>query len=118
MENHGLSVYLIPERPRTTKTTMVQVPGYSLTYFRNIPHGRANGLLTAEYLRFNQTVFPERVSNILGAFGLKTIDEFKPLMNTLFGYYGTMYSGRNRRVCADCESGSEHRKYSQTTEPG
>ncbi len=47
MENHGLSVYLIPERPRTTKTTMVQVPGYSLTYFRNIPHGRANGLLTA-----------------------------------------------------------------------
>jgi len=69
-----------------TKTTMVHALGYSLTYFRNIPHGRANGLLMAEYLRFNQPVVPEKVSNILSALGLRTIAEFKMLMNTLLGH--------------------------------
>lgn len=68
-----------------TGTTMVHSLGYSLTYFRDIPHGRANGLLLAEYLRFIQPVVPERVDSILGALGLKSVDEAKDLFRDLLG---------------------------------
>ncbi len=68
-----------------TGTTMVHSLGYSLTFFRNIPHGRANGLLLTEYLRFLQPVTPEKVSAILKALGLESIDECGLLMRTLLG---------------------------------
>ncbi len=68
-----------------TGTTMVHSLGYSLTFFRNIPHGRANGLLLTEYLRFLQPVAPEKVSAILKALVLKSIDECGLIMQTLLG---------------------------------
>ncbi|MDR3561655.1 MAG: iron-containing alcohol dehydrogenase family protein [Negativicutes bacterium] len=68
-----------------TGTTMVHSLGYSLTYFRDIPHGRANGLLLAEYLRFIQPEVPARVDAILGALGLKSVDEFKTVLQGLLG---------------------------------
>lgn len=66
-----------------TATTAVHALGYSLTYFHNVPHGRANGLLLGEYLAFNAAAVPDKVSNILAALGLETIDELKALMTRL-----------------------------------
>lgn len=66
-----------------TATTAVHALGYSLTYFYNVPHGRANGLLMGEYLRFNQTAVPGKISNVLQQLGLKTVDEFKAVMTQL-----------------------------------
>lgn len=66
-----------------TGTTSVHALGYSLTYFRDVPHGRANGLLLAEYLRQHETVAPERVKIILQALGVGSADEFKAAMSQL-----------------------------------
>lgn len=63
-----------------TGTTAVHALGYSLTYFYQVPHGRANGLLLGEYLRFNEPVVPEKVSAVLAALGLKTVNEMKELL--------------------------------------
>lgn len=60
-----------------TGTTIVHGIGYSLTYFRGLPHGRANGLLMAEYLRFNYEYVREKINKVLGLLGMKTIDELK-----------------------------------------
>ncbi|KAF0183090.1 MAG: iron-containing alcohol dehydrogenase [Nitrospirae bacterium] len=68
-----------------TGTTMVHSLGYSLTYFRNIPHGRANGLLLTEALRFNQAAVPEKIAAILAALGMKTLDELKTALSQLLG---------------------------------
>lgn len=65
-------------------TTVVHALGYSLTYFHNVPHGRANGLLLGEYLRFNQPVANEKVINVLCAMGMRTVDEFTKFMDSLF----------------------------------
>jgi len=58
--------------------------GYSLTYFRNIPHGRANGLLMEEYFRYNYQDAKPRIELILDALGLQGIDEFGEKMDLLF----------------------------------
>jgi len=66
-----------------TGTTLAHGLGYPLTYSRNIPHGRAHGMLLGEYLRFIQPAAYEKVNQILTAMQLKTVDEFKDLMKTL-----------------------------------
>lgn len=66
-----------------TATTAVHALGYSLTYFRNIPHGQANGLLLGEYLRFNETAVPQKISDILAGLGLEAIEQFQELMAVL-----------------------------------
>ncbi|HSW62231.1 MAG TPA: iron-containing alcohol dehydrogenase family protein [Dissulfurispiraceae bacterium] len=68
-----------------TGTTMVHSLGYSLTYFRNIPHGRANGLLLAEALRYAEKTVPGKIAAILEALGLHSIDELKDTMLLLLG---------------------------------
>lgn len=68
-----------------TGTTMVHSLGYSLTYFRNIPHGRANGLLLAEALRFAEPEVPEKIAAILAALGLESLDALKDTMHLLLG---------------------------------
>ena len=66
-----------------TGTTTVHALGYSLTYFHHIPHGRANGLLMGEYLRFNQTVAGEKIAQVIRALGLNSVDDVKSLMQDL-----------------------------------
>ena len=76
-----------------TGTTIVHSAGYSLTYFKHIDHGRANGLLLGAYLRFvkAQEDTMEKISDdgrigaILKAMNLKTLDEFDALVNGLLG---------------------------------
>ncbi|MFT4142995.1 MAG: iron-containing alcohol dehydrogenase family protein [Mobilitalea sp.] len=68
-----------------TGTTAVHAMGYSLTYFRNIDHGRANGLLLPSFMRFVMKSNQELVKKILAAMGLDTIDEFEALFLRLLG---------------------------------
>lgn len=68
-----------------TGTTMIHSLGYSLTYFRNIQHGRANGLLLAEALRFMQPAAPEKIASVLAALGIPEIDTLKKTMSSLLG---------------------------------
>lgn len=68
-----------------TGTTAVHAMGYSLTYFRDIDHGRANGLLLGEYLRLVEKERPELAVKILMAMGFGHQNQFKELMNRLLG---------------------------------
>ncbi|MHB8063183.1 MAG: iron-containing alcohol dehydrogenase family protein [Ruminiclostridium sp.] len=68
-----------------TGTTAVHAMGYSLTYFRDIDHGRANGLLLGEYLRLVEKEQPDLTSSILKAMNLSCVNQFIDLMNQLFG---------------------------------
>lgn len=66
-----------------TGTTIVHSMGYSLTYFKDVPHGRANALLLPEYLRFNYCVADKKIDRILQELNMKNIDDFENLINEL-----------------------------------
>lgn len=68
-----------------TGTTAVHSMGYSLTYFKNIDHGRANALLLPSFLRFTAKYNSELVKKILTYMGLDSIDEFEALFLRLLG---------------------------------
>lgn len=68
-----------------TGTTAVHSMGYSLTYFKNIDHGRANALLLPSFLRFTAKNNPEDVARILLPLGLNSVDEFEALFLRLTG---------------------------------
>lgn len=68
-----------------TGTTAVHAMGYSLTYFKDIDHGRANGLLLGEYLKLVEARDPELVAKILKPMNLGSAYQFKALMDRLFG---------------------------------
>lgn len=60
-----------------TGTTIVHSMGYPLTYYKEIPHGMANGIILPEYLRRAEEVLPEKVKACLAALGLGSVEEFK-----------------------------------------
>ena len=60
-----------------TKTTAVHAMGYSLTYFKNIDHGRANGLLLGEFTKYIERNDKDRVKEILSCMNLDSAEEFK-----------------------------------------
>lgn len=68
-----------------TGTTVVHAMGYSLTYFKEIDHGRANGLLLGSYLSFVEEKKPELVKSILDAMHLDSVSVFEECMGALFG---------------------------------
>ena len=68
-----------------TGTTAVHSMGYSLTYFKNIDHGRANGLLIVEFLNYVYNKKPEKIDQILSAMNLISVNEFKSVINGLLG---------------------------------
>ena len=67
-----------------TGTTIVHALGYSLTYFKNVPHGRANGLLLGEYLSFIAPAESEKTACALRAMQMPAVSDFQKLMNDLF----------------------------------
>ncbi|HEX9063218.1 MAG TPA: iron-containing alcohol dehydrogenase, partial [Clostridia bacterium] len=69
-----------------TGTTILHGMGYSLTYFKDIPHGMANGLLMYEYLRFNYDVLKEKIDNVLQLSGFSSLEEFGNTINSLIKY--------------------------------
>ena len=66
-----------------TGTTVVHAMGYSLTFFRNVDHGMANGLLLAEYLRYVTPQNTMKIEQMLNALGMKHPDELEVLIKRL-----------------------------------
>ena len=69
-----------------TKTTAVHAMGYSLTYFKNIDHGRANGLLLGEFTKYIERNDKDRVKEILSCMNLDSAEEFKNILAKNLGY--------------------------------
>lgn len=68
-----------------TGTTAVHAMGYSLTYFKDIDHGRANGLLLGEYLRLVENKEPALIKKIITAMNVESVNAYITLMDKLFG---------------------------------
>lgn len=68
-----------------TATTIVHAMGYSLTYFKDIDHGRANGLLLGPYLEFIAEAKGESVREVLGALGFRELSGLARLIDSLLG---------------------------------
>jgi alcohol dehydrogenase class IV len=72
-----------------TGTTAVHSMGYQFTYFKNTYHGRANGLLLPEFLRFVKEAegarCAERIGEILSFPGMKSLEEFTASLDKLLG---------------------------------
>lgn len=66
-------------------TTAGHAMGYSLTFFKDIDHGRANGLTMAAYLDFLTDVRSEKIGKILAALGLSSLGALKSLLDSLLG---------------------------------
>jgi len=64
-------------------TTIVHSMGYPLTYYKDIPHGMANGLLLGEYLRRTSAVLPEKVSRALSLLGFADTDTFSAFLREI-----------------------------------
>ncbi|HHW32465.1 MAG TPA: iron-containing alcohol dehydrogenase [Clostridiaceae bacterium] len=62
-------------------TSLPHGMGYLLTYFKGLPHGLANGVLTIEYLKsFKDQTKIERMLNIMG---LRHLQELEEIFNNL-----------------------------------
>lgn len=68
-----------------TGTTALHSMGYSLTYFRDIDHGRANGLLLYEYLEFIAGQDPSIVAKVVSLLGMENLGELKNCLGKLLG---------------------------------
>lgn len=68
-----------------TGTTAVHAMGYSLTYFKEIDHGRANGILMTSYLKYIFIENNQKINKVLEAMNLSSLDEFDKVMNLLLG---------------------------------
>ncbi|MFZ5985560.1 MAG: iron-containing alcohol dehydrogenase family protein [Bacillota bacterium] len=66
-----------------TGTTIIHGLGYSLTYFKDIPHGKANGLLMREYLKYNYEAVRDKIDNVLRLLNISSIDEFGEIIDKL-----------------------------------
>ena len=66
-----------------TGTTIIHSMGYPITYYKDIPHGMANGMLLIEYLKRTKEVLSKKVDNILNALGFNTLKEFEEYINEI-----------------------------------
>lgn len=66
-----------------TGTTVVHAMGYSLTYFKKVDHGKANGLLICEYLRYVSPQNSHKIEQILKALNMRNIDELESVIDNL-----------------------------------
>lgn len=67
-----------------TGTAYVHSLGYPLTFYHDIPHGQANGLLLPGFLRHGETVVPERVAKILDCLQLPSTQALGATLASLF----------------------------------
>ena len=69
-------------------TSLPHGMGYALTYFHNIPHGKANGLLLKSYLEFCED--ENKVRKILYLLTLENLDELGDFLNVMLGYVNSV----------------------------
>ncbi len=69
-----------------TGVTIAHGMGYCYTFFYGIPHGRANGLLMNEYIKYNYPVAAYKIDNCMKVMGITGgISEFGNIMDKLVG---------------------------------
>lgn len=68
-----------------TGTTAVHSMGYSLTYFKDIDHGRANGLLLTEFLKLVEKSRPDKIKTLLDEMNYSSLTELEAVMEELLG---------------------------------
>lgn len=68
-----------------TGTTIMHGLGYSLTYYKGIQHGTANGIFFKEYLNMNYEFAKDKIDNFIKLLKLKSIDEFGEIIYKLIG---------------------------------
>lgn len=66
-----------------TATSLPHAMGYALTYFHNVPHGKANGILLKSYLEFCDD--ENKVRKILYLLTLENLDELGVFLNDMLG---------------------------------
>lgn len=66
-----------------SRTLAVHSMGYALTVDKDLPHGRANGLVLAEYVRFIHKSMPQKVDEILHLCGCDNVDDFPAYIDAL-----------------------------------
>ena len=66
-----------------TGTTIVHSMGYPLTYYKDIPHGMANGLILGEYVHRCSSVLPDKIKQCLDALNFESVDEFKKYLKAV-----------------------------------
>lgn len=66
-----------------TGTTIVHSMGYPLTYYKNIPHGMANGLLLGEYIALAHKELPWKTDLYLEALEMDSIADIQKLLNDI-----------------------------------
>lgn len=62
-------------------TSLPHGMGYNLTYFKDVPHGLANGCLYVEYLKVFKN--REKVNKIVELLGLKSMEELEKVLRAL-----------------------------------
>ncbi len=70
-----------------TGTTVVHSMGYPLTYYKEVPHGMACGLLLGEYVRQTEKVLPEKIAAVLSALGLESPAALTTLLASLLPWH-------------------------------
>lgn len=64
-----------------SKTSLPHQLGYFLTYNHHVPHGFANTVLIAEFMKFHQD--KDKVNTILQLLGVKNLEELRSIINSL-----------------------------------
>jgi alcohol dehydrogenase class IV len=68
-----------------TGTTAVHSMGYSLTYFKDIDHGRANGLLLTEFMKLVEKSRPDKIKTLLDKMCYASLLDLESVIFELLG---------------------------------
>lgn len=67
-----------------TGTTLVHALGYSLTYFHELAHGKANGLLLGAYLDYINKSLPQKVMLAVNTLGFAELSGLQTFLSELY----------------------------------
>lgn len=83
-----------------TGTNFIHSLGYPLTYYKGLPHGLANGVLLQASLEFMAEGSPQRVEQIVKAFGCNDIAALGSLLNKLMQKVDIKLSDEEQKLYA------------------